>query len=68
MYNEASIIADNAKKLWEYMEKNFVLEDGTRDYEIIYSNDGSSDGCDKIVNRLRVIGVVRVWWLPPILP
>ncbi len=57
MYNEASIIAENAKKLWEYMEKNFVLEDGTRDYEIIYSNDGSSDGCDKIVRDLNLPGV-----------
>lgn len=57
MYNEASIIADNAKKLWEYMENNFVLEDGTRDYEIIYSNDGSSDGCDKIVRDLNLPGI-----------
>ena len=57
MYNEASIIAENAKKLWEYMENNFVLEDGTRDYEIIYSNDGSSDGCDKIVRDLNLPGI-----------
>lgn len=57
MYNEASIIADNAKKLWEYMERNFVSEDGTRDYEIIYSNDGSSDGCDKIVRDLNLPGI-----------
>ena len=40
MYNEASIIADNARKLWQYMEENFVTSDGMRDYEIIYSNDG----------------------------
>lgn len=57
MYNEASIIAENAKKLWEYMENNFVLEDGTRDYEIIYSNDGSSDGCDQIVRDLNLPGI-----------
>ena len=57
MYNEASIIAENAKKLWEYMENNFVLEDGTRDYEIIYSNDGSSDGCDKILRDLNLPGI-----------
>ena len=57
MYNEASIIAENAKRLWEYMEKNFVSEDGIRDYEIIYSNDGSSDGCDKIVRDLNLPGI-----------
>lgn len=57
MYNEAAIIADNARKLWEYMEKHFVAEDGTREYEIIYSNDGSSDGCDKIVKELNLPGI-----------
>jgi dolichyl-phosphate beta-glucosyltransferase len=57
MYNEASIIAENAKKLWEYMESNFVLADGTRDYEIIYCNDGSLDGCDKIVRDLNLPGI-----------
>jgi dolichyl-phosphate beta-glucosyltransferase len=57
MYNEASIIEANAKRLWEYMEKNFVSEDGTRDYEIIYANDGSSDGCDKIVQSLNLPGI-----------
>lgn len=57
MYNEAAIIADNAKKLWEYMETHFVSEDGTREYEIIYSNDGSTDGCDKIVKDLNLPGI-----------
>lgn len=57
MYNEASIIAANAKKLWEYMEKHFVSEDGTRDYEIIYANDGSTDGCDQIVRDLALPGI-----------
>lgn len=57
MYNEASIISDNAKRLWEYMEKNFVSADGTRDYEIIYANDGSADGCDKIVRDLNLPGI-----------
>ncbi len=57
MYNEAAIIADNARRLWEYMESNFVLPDGTRDYEIIYSNDGSSDGCDRIVRDLALPGI-----------
>jgi dolichyl-phosphate beta-glucosyltransferase len=57
MYNEASIIADNARKLWQYMEENFVTSDGMRDYEIIYSNDGSKDGCDKIVESLNLPGI-----------
>lgn len=57
MYNEAAIIADNAKRLWQYMEENFVSADGMRDYEIIYSNDGSKDGCDKIVESLNLPGI-----------
>ncbi len=57
MYNEAAIIEDNAKKLWKYMEENFVTAEGVRDYEIIYSNDGSKDGCDKIVESLSLPGV-----------
>lgn len=55
MYNENSIIADTARTLSEYMEKTFD------DYEIIFSNDGSKDGCDKTVEELhlphvRVVG------------
>ncbi|MBQ9163075.1 MAG: glycosyltransferase [Clostridia bacterium] len=55
MYNENSIIADTAKTLSEYMEKTFD------DYEILFSNDGSRDGCDKAVEALglpnvRVVG------------
>lgn len=57
MYNEANVIDDNAKRLWAYMEENFVNADGVRDYEIIYSNDGSKDGCDKIVEALALPGV-----------
>ncbi len=55
MYNENSIIADTARTLSAYMEKNFD------DYEIIFSNDGSRDGCEKTVESLhlphvRVVG------------
>lgn len=57
MYNEAAIIAENAQKLWAYMEENFVTPEGERDYEIIYSNDGSKDGCDKIVESLGLPGI-----------
>lgn len=55
MYNENSIIADTARTLSAYMEANF------EDYEIVFSNDGSTDGCDKTVEELalphvRVVG------------
>ncbi|MBR5124373.1 MAG: glycosyltransferase [Clostridia bacterium] len=55
MYNESSIIADTAKTLHEYMSANF------ENYEILFSNDGSKDGCDKIVEdmqlpNIRVVG------------
>ncbi len=48
MYNENSIIADTARTLSDYMAANFD------DYEIIFSNDGSTDGA---TGRLRS-------WLP----
>ena len=55
MYNESSIIADTAKTLHEYMSSTF------ESYEIIFSNDGSKDGCDRIVEEMnlphvRVVG------------
>ena len=55
MFNEASIIKDTAKTLHEYMSANF------EDYEILFSNDGSKDGCGKIVEEMnlpcvRVVG------------
>lgn len=55
MYNESKIIADTAKTLTEYMSGRFD------DYEIIFSDDGSTDGSADIVRALelpniRVIG------------
>lgn len=55
MYNENSIIADTAKTLSDYMAANF------EDYEILFSSDGSTDGCDETVRALglpnvRVVG------------
>lgn len=55
MYNENSIIADTARTLHEYMSATFT------DYEILFSNDGSTDGCDQTVEELglpnvRVVG------------
>ncbi len=57
MYNESAVIAENARKLWDYMETHFVTDDGVREYEIIYSNDGSKDGCDQIVRDLELPGI-----------
>lgn len=58
MYNENSIIADTARTLSSYMEETFD------DYEIIFSSDGSTDGCDKTVESLglphvRVVGYAQ---------
>ena len=55
MYNEISIIKETAQTLSDYMSANF------EDYEIIFSNDGSKDGCDKEVEEMnlpcvRVVG------------
>lgn len=54
MYNESRIIADTAKKLFVYMSENF------EDYEVIFSDDGSSDGSADIVNDLGLVGVRAV--------
>ena len=51
MYNEKSIIADTAKTLSTYMSEHF------EDYEILFSNDGSKDGCDEIVRELNLPNV-----------
>lgn len=55
MYNEASIIADTAETLSVFMGEHFD------DYEILFSDDGSTDGSADIVRSLslpyvRVVG------------
>jgi dolichyl-phosphate beta-glucosyltransferase len=40
------------------MESNFVNELGEREYEIIYSNDGSTDSCADIVRDLNLPGII----------
>ena len=55
MYNESSIIKKTAQTLHDYMSKNFD------DYEIIFSDDGSRDGCGDMVREMdlpcvRVVG------------
>lgn len=51
MYNEKSIIAETAKTLSSYMEANF------ESYEILFSDDGSKDGCGEIVRNLLLPNV-----------
>ena len=55
MYNESSIIKDTARTLHEYMSENF------EDYEIIFSDDGSKDGCGDMVREMNLpcVRVVR---------
>ena len=55
MYNENKIIRDTALQLSAYMEENF------ESYEILFSDDGSTDGCGDTVRSLglpsvRVVG------------
>lgn len=50
MYNESSIAADTVKAVHAYME-SFAAETG-HDYEVLFSNDGSTDDCADIVRRV----------------
>lgn len=51
MYNEKSIIRENAKIISDYMAQNF------EDYEVIFSDDGSADGCGDIVREMNLPNV-----------
>ncbi len=48
MYNESRVICQTARTLSDYMEKSFS------DYEIVFCNDGSSDGCDRLVEEMQL--------------
>lgn len=45
MYNESSIIEDSIATFSSFMSENFD------DYELIFSDDGSTDGCGDIVKK-----------------
>ncbi|MCQ2426759.1 MAG: glycosyltransferase [Lachnospiraceae bacterium] len=48
MYNESGICADTAKQLDEYLASQFP----DKNYEIVFVNDGSKDGCGDIIAKL----------------
>ena len=51
MYNESAIIADTARTLDKYMSESF------ESYEILFSDDGSVDGCGDAVRELGLPNV-----------
>ena len=58
MYNENRVIAESAKRLSAYMESQF------EDYEIVFCNDGSTDGCDETVRALKLPSVRVISYTP----
>lgn len=53
MYNEEKIIENTAKEVCEYMTERF----GAGEFEVLFSNDGSLDGCAEAVRSLKLDGV-----------
>ena len=60
MYNESAVIEKTARALDEYMRKTFP----EGDYEIIFSDDGSSDGCGDKVRGLNLPGIKVISYKP----
>lgn len=56
MYNESEIVANTALKLKSYFDGKFPLGD----YEIVFCDDGSRDGCREIVESLALENVRTV--------
>lgn len=53
MYNESAVIEQTARTLDEYMRTTFA----EGEYEVIFSDDGSKDGCGDIVRNLNLPGI-----------
>ena len=51
MYNENRIIKDTANTLYKYMSEHF------ESYEILFSDDGSKDGCGEAVRQMELPNV-----------
>lgn len=58
MYNESAVIAGTAKRLSAYMAETFA------DYEIIFCDDGSSDGTADLVRALELPHVRVLGYTP----
>ena len=50
MYNEKKIVAQTIKDLNDALLRDF----GEGEYEMIFSNDGSADGCDEIARSMMM--------------
>ena len=55
MYNEASVCADCAKTLSGAMKS--LCADKGWDWEVLFCDDGSNDGCASIIEKLEIDGV-----------
>ena len=65
MYNEVPVIRETALRLHSALEADFGrLPDGSPDFEIIFADDGSTDGCADIVRGLSLPGVRVISYTP----
>lgn len=60
MYNESAVIENTARTLDEYMRKAFPCGE----YEIIFADDGSKDGCGDIVRSLGLPNINVISYTP----
>ncbi len=58
MYNENRVIAASAKALSDYLSSHF------EDYELLFCSDGSTDGCDKTVEALKLPNTRVIAYVP----